>query len=158
MQGITLLVVGETDSAQVQSLIQEYLKRANRFTPFVVETIPAIKLSKKDSKDKQKQLEGEAILRAIGPQDEPVLLDERGKEYSSREFATFLNKKMQTTPRRLMFIIGGAYGFSDEVYARAAGKISLSRMTMNHQLVRLFAVEQVYRALTILNNHPYHHD
>ncbi len=158
MQGITILLVGETDSHHIQALIDEYLKRANRFLPIAVEILPAVKISKKESKEKQKQLEGEAILNAIGPQDEAILLDENGTEYSSRGFSALLQKKMQTTPRRLILIIGGAYGFSEAVYQKIPNRISLSRMTLNHQLVRLFVVEQVYRGLTILNNHPYHHD
>lgn len=158
MQGITILLVGNTDSEHVRALVDEYLKRANRFLPVEVKVLPEVRLSKKDSREKQKQLEGAAILGAIGSQDEAILLDERGKEYSSREFADFLQRKMQTIPRRMLLIVGGPYGFSEEVYRQVPLRLSLSKMTLSHQLVRLFAVEQVYRALTIINHHPYHHE
>lgn len=154
---ITLLVVGKTTSAQVESLIQEYQKRLTHYLPFALQVIPELKNTKALTPDQQKQAEGELILRAVAQSADLVLLDEHGKEYRSIEFADYIQKKM-SSGRDVVFVVGGPYGFSEAVYQRANGKISLSKMTFSHQMVRLFFVEQIYRAMTILRGEPYHHE
>lgn len=154
---ITLLVVGKTTSAQVESLIQEYQKRLTHYLPFALQVIPELKNTKALTPDQQKQAEGELILRAIAQSADLVLLDEHGKEFRSIEFADYMQKKM-SSGRDVVFVVGGPYGFSEAVYQRANGKISLSKMTFSHQMVRLFFVEQIYRAMTILRGEPYHHE
>lgn len=154
---ITLLVVGKTTSAQVESLIQEYQKRLTHYLPFALQVIPELKNTKALTPDQQKQAEGEMILRAVAQNADLVLLDEHGKEYRSIEFADYIQKKM-SSGRDVVFVVGGPYGFSEAVYQRANGKISLSKMTFSHQMVRLFFVEQIYRAMTILRGEPYHHE
>lgn len=154
---ITLLVVGKTTSAQIESLIQEYQKRLTHYVPFALQVIPELKNTKALTPDQQKQAEGELILRAVAQNADLVLLDEHGKEYRSIEFADYIQKKM-SSGRDVVFVVGGPYGFSDIVYQRANGKISLSKMTFSHQMVRLFFVEQIYRAMTILRGEPYHHE
>ena len=154
---ITLLVVGKTTSAQVESLIQEYQKRLTHYIPFALQVIPELKNTKALTPDQQKQAEGELILRAVAQSADLVLLDEHGKEYRSIEFADYIQKKM-SSGRDVVFVVGGPYGFSEAVYQRANGKISLSKMTFSHQMVRLFFVEQIYRAMTILRGEPYHHE
>ena len=154
---ITLLVVGKTTSAQVESLIQEYQKRLTHYLPFALQVIPELKNTKALTPDQQKQAEGELILRAVAQSADLVLLDEHGKEFRSIEFADYIQKKM-SSGRDVVFVVGGPYGFSDAVYQRANGKISLSKMTFSHQMVRLFFVEQIYRAMTILRGEPYHHE
>jgi 23S rRNA (pseudouridine1915-N3)-methyltransferase len=154
---ITLLVVGKTTSAQVESLIQEYQKRLTHYIPFALQVIPELKNTKALTPDQQKQAEGELILRAVAQNADLVLLDEHGKEYRSIEFADYVQKKM-SSGRDVVFVVGGPYGFSEAVYQRANGKISLSKMTFSHQMVRLFFVEQIYRAMTILRGEPYHHE
>lgn len=154
---ITLLVVGKTTSAQVESLIQEYQKRLAHYIPFTLQVVPELKNTKALTSDQQKQAEGELILRAVAQNADLVLLDERGKEYRSIEFADYIQKKM-SSGRDVVFVVGGPYGFSEAVYQRANGKISLSKMTFSHQMVRLFFVEQIYRAMTILRGEPYHHE
>ena len=154
---ITLLVVGKTTSAQVESLIQEYQKRLTHYIPFALQVIPELKNTKALTPDQQKQAEGELILRAIAQSADLVLLDEHGKEFRSIEFADYIQKKM-SSGRDVVFVVGGPYGFSEAVYQRANGKISLSKMTFSHQMVRLFFVEQIYRAMTILRGEPYHHE
>lgn len=154
---ITLLVVGKTTSVQIESLIQEYLKRLTHYIPFVLQVIPELKNTKALTPEQQKLAEGDLILRAITPNTDLVLLDEHGKEFRSVEFADYVQKRM-SSGRDVVFVVGGPYGFSEAVYQRANGKISLSKMTFSHQMVRLFFVEQLYRALTILRGEPYHHE
>lgn len=154
---ITLLVVGKTTDIHIENLIQEYQKRLTHYIPFTIQVIPELKNTKALTTDQQKQAEGELILRAITSANDLVLLDEHGKEFRSIEFADYLQKKMSSS-RDLVFVVGGPYGFSEAVYQRANGKISLSKMTFSHQMVRLFFVEQTYRAMTILRGEPYHHE
>ena len=154
---ITLLVVGKTTDIHIENLIQEYQKRLTHYIPFTIQVIPELKNTKALTPDQQKQAEGELILRAITSANDLVLLDEHGKEFRSIEFADYLQKKM-SSGRDLIFVVGGPYGFSEAVYQRANGKISLSKMTFSHQMVRLFFVEQTYRAMTILRGEPYHHE
>lgn len=123
-----------------------------------MQVIPDIKNVKNLSEEQQKEKEGELILKGLQPGDYLVLLDDKGKEFTSKEFAKYMEKKMQSVPRRLVFVVGGPYGFSEAVYKAAAEKISLSRLTFSHQMIRLIFVEQIYRAMTILNNEPYHHE
>lgn len=154
---ITLLVVGKTTDIHIENLIQEFQKRLTHYIPFTIQVIPELKNTKALTTDQQKQAEGELILRAITSANDLVLLDEHGKEFRSIEFADYLQKKM-SSGRDLVFVVGGPYGFSEAVYQRANGKISLSKMTFSHQMVRLFFVEQTYRAMTILRGEPYHHE
>ena len=154
---ITLLAIGKTDDKNLQTLITTYLKRLKHYVPFSFEIIPDIKNSKNLSETLQKQVEGEAILKRLQQADTLILLDENGKQFSSVSFSQFLQKKMNSGLKTLVFVIGGPYGFSDEIYERANGKISLSKMTFSHQMVRLFFIEQLYRGFTILRNEPYHH-
>lgn len=154
---ITLLVVGKTTDIHIENLIQEYQKRLTHYIPFTIQVIPELKNTKALTTDQQKQAEGELILRTITSANDLVLLDEHGKEFRSIEFADYLQKKM-SSGRDLVFVVGGPYGFSEAVYQRANGKISLSKMTFSHQMVRLFFVEQTYRAMTILRGEPYHHE
>ena len=154
---IKLLAVGKTDDKDLQKLIDQYIKRLKHYCKFKIEIIPDIKKSKKMDENLQKQKEGELILTKTQASDILVLLDENGKNFSSVGFSTWLQKQMNTGMKQLIFVIGGPYGFSDEVYQRANQKISLSKMTFSHQMVRLFFTEQIYRAFTILKNEPYHH-
>lgn len=154
---IKLIAIGKTDNKELELLIHEYVKRLSFYTKFELEIIPDIKNSKNLSESAQKEKEGELILKKVQQSDDLILLDERGKQYSSVGFSEYLQKKMNTGLKTLIFVIGGPYGFSDVVYQRANGKISLSSMTFSHQMVRLFFVEQIYRAHTILRNEPYHH-
>lgn len=154
---ITFLVVGKTTDKHVETLIQEYQKRLTHYIPFALQVIPELKNTKALTAEQQKQAEGELILRTITPATDLILLDEHGKEFRSIEFADYLQKKM-SSGRDIVFVVGGPYGFSEAVYQRANGKISLSQMTFSHQMVRLFFVEQVYRAMTILRGEPYHHE
>lgn len=155
---ITLMVVGKTTSANLRVGIEEYARRINRYFPFEIIELPDVKTSRKLTEEKQKEAEGSMMLSRIQPGDFVVLLDERGREMTSREFATNLEKKSVTLPRQLFYIVGGPYGFSPQVYDRANEKLSLSKMTFPHEMVRLFFTEQLYRAFTILRNEPYHHD
>ena len=154
---ITLMVVGKTNDARLSALIDEYQQRLKHYVPFELVVIPDVKNAKSLSEEQLKTAEGSAILSALTPSMEVILLDEHGREYRSMEYADFLQKKMGSG-RDLTLIIGGAYGFSKDVYARADGKISLSQMTFSHQMIRLMAIEQIYRAMTILRNEPYHHE
>ncbi|MBT0608186.1 23S rRNA (pseudouridine(1915)-N(3))-methyltransferase RlmH [Aequorivita echinoideorum] len=154
---ITLLAIGKTDNKQLQSLMDDYSKRLGFYVSFEMEVIPDVKNAKNLSEMLQKQAEGDEILRRITTSEMLILLDEKGKSFSSEGFSEFLQKKMNSGLKNLVFAIGGPYGFSDAVYQRANGKISLSAMTFSHQMVRLFFIEQVYRAFTILRNEPYHH-
>lgn len=155
---IKLLAVGKTDDKNLQALIEEYVKRVSFYIKFDVEIIPDIKNAKNLSVIQQKEKEGSLILSKVSPSDWLILLDEKGKSFSSTQFADFLQKRMNSGIKNLLFVIGGPYGFSDEVYAKANGKISLSSMTFSHQMVRLFFIEQLYRGYTILRNEPYHHE
>lgn len=154
---ITLYAVGKTDDKKILALTEMYIKRLKHYISFTFEVIPDIKNVKNLSEEQQKKTEGEAILKKIQPSDCLILLDEKGKMYSSVAFSKFLQKKMNSGLKNLIFVIGGPYGFSDEIYNRSNGKISLSSMTFSHQMVRLFFVEQLYRGFTILRNEPYHH-
>ena len=153
---ISLLMVGKTTDARLVSLIDEYLQRLKHYVPFELVVLPDIKNAKSLTQDQLKAAEGEAILAKVGT-TEVVLLDEHGAEYRSVDFASWLQKKMGSG-RDLTLVIGGAYGFSPAVYERANGKLSLSQMTFSHQMIRLMAIEQIYRAMTILRNEPYHHE
>lgn len=155
---ITLLVVGRTVEKHYIAGINDYLERTKHFISFDMEVIPELKNTKSLTMEQQKEKEGELILKSLQPGDVVVLLDEGGKEFRSVEFASWIEKKMHTVNKRLVFIIGGPYGFSSKVYQAAQEKISLSKMTFSHQMIRLIFVEQVYRAMTILNGGPYHHE
>lgn len=155
---LTLLVVGKTDEHFVKEGIDRYAKRLSYYIDFNLEVIPDIKKSKNMSPGVQKIKEGERILSRQAPSQEIHLFDEKGKMYSSPEFAQFLQKKMASGLKGLVLVTGGPYGFSDDVYTSAKSKISLSRMTFSHQLARLLCMEQIYRAFTILKGEPYHHE
>lgn len=155
---IVLIVVGKTAQPYLIEGIDEYVSRIKRYMPFELYVIPELKNTRNLTTEQQKNREGDAILKALQPGDYIVLLDEHGKEYSSSQFASHIDHKQQTSVRRLVFVIGGPYGFSSEVYDRCQEKLSLSKMTFSHQMVRLFFTEQLYRAMTILNNEPYHHE
>ena len=155
---IELIVVGKTDSKEVASLVEMYAKRINHYCKFAITILPDLRNTKSLSARQQNKSEGERILALLTESDYVVLLDERGKEFRSMEFAEWVEKRMTSGLKRLVFVIGGPYGFSEEVYARANGQISLSRMTFSHQIVRAIFAEQIYRAFTILNNEPYHHE
>ncbi len=155
---VALVVIGKTDARYFVEAIEEYTNRLVHYIPFEMQVIPDIKNVKNLSEEQQKEKEGELILKGLQPGDYLVLLDDKGKEFTSKEFAKYMEKKMQSVPRRLVFVVGGPYGFSEAVYKSAAEKISLSRLTFSHQMIRLIFVEQIYRAMTILNNEPYHHE
>ncbi len=153
-----LIVVGKTDFAAVNSLVEMYLKRINFYLKFSIITLPDLRNTRNLTPETQKKQEGELLLRQFGDGDYVVLLDERGCEYRSTEFAAWLQKRMNSGVKRVVFVIGGAYGFSQEVYERANSMVSLSRMTFSHQIVRAIFMEQIYRGLAILHNDPYHHE
>ena len=155
---LSLLVLGKTDSAQIETEIKRYESRLKHYLPFELRVIPDVRRGSKLAPEEQKRAEGIELLRYITPTDRVYLFDERGESYTSRAFATFIERAMVSGERRMVFIIGGPYGFSPEVYERADGQVSLSRMTFSHQMVRLFAIEQLYRAQTIIRGEPYHHD
>ena len=155
---IKLLAIGKTDDKNLQTLIETYQNRLKHYINFELEVIPDIKNAKNLSEPEQKEKEGELILKKLIPTDVLILLDEKGKEYRSVDFSKYLQKKMNSGIKQLVFVIGGPYGFSEEVYKKSTGKISLSKMTFSHQMIRLFVVEQLYRAFTILRNEPYHHE
>lgn len=155
---IDLIVIGKTDSSQIEILLHDYLKRLNFYTKVSLVVLPDLKNRKTHSPETQKKQEGEALLRRFSEGDWVVLLDEKGKQMRSIEFSDWVQKRMNSGVKRLCFVIGGPYGFSDEVYARSNAKLSLSLMTFSHQMVRLVFLEQLYRAFTILNNEPYHHE
>ena len=154
---IKLLTIGKTDNSQLQQLIDDYKKRLSHYIKFNLEIIPDLKNVKNLSEDQQKQKEGELILKALKLADVLILLDENGKQLDSIQFSQYLQKHMNSGVKQLVFVIGGPYGFSKDVYQKAQGKLSLSKMTFSHQMVRLFFVEQLYRGFTILKNEPYHH-
>ncbi len=154
---IRLLAIGKTDNKELQQLISLYQNRLKHYIKFEIEIIADIKNAKNLSIAQQKEKEGELILKKMSATDVVVLLDENGKQYTSIDFSNYLQKKMNSGIKQLVFVIGGPYGFSEAVYQKAEAKISLSKMTFSHQMVRLFVVEQIYRAFTILRNEPYHH-
>lgn len=155
---VSLVCIGKTDESYLSEGIDSFQKRLKHYINFVLVTIPDIKNSKNLSREQQKFKEGELILKHIKSSDCVILLDERGKEFRSMGFADFLSKKMLASTQHLVFVIGGPYGFDERVLQRSDGKISLSKLTFSHQMVRLFFIEQLYRALTILKNEPYHHE
>lgn len=152
-----LILVGKTVNKHFNAGINDYVERIGHYMPFSITTIPELKNTKSLNESLQKEREGELILKQIQQSDTVVLLDEHGKEFRSIEFADWIQKK-QNTARRLVFVIGGPYGFSKKVYERANEKISLSKMTFSHQMVRLIFTEQIYRACTIIKGEPYHHE
>ncbi len=154
---IKLLFVGRTSDSRLEELIAEYSKRVGRYLPFELEVIPDLKKSKSLPEALIREKEGRLITEKIQSSDVVYLLDEKGKQYTSIAFSGFLQEQMNRGHKQLVFIVGGAYGFSAEVYKRASGQLSLSKMTFSHQMVRLFFVEQLYRGFTILRNEPYHH-
>lgn len=155
---IKLLAIGKTDDKNLIQLIEKYQKRLNHYIKFELKIIPDIKNAKNLSENQQKEKEGTLILKELNTTDQLVLLDEKGKEFRSIEFSKFLQKKMNSGIKQLVFVIGGPYGFSKSVYKKAQGKVSLSKMTFSHQMIRLLIVEQFYRGFTILKNEPYHHE
>ncbi|HMM18412.1 MAG: 23S rRNA (pseudouridine(1915)-N(3))-methyltransferase RlmH [Petrimonas sp.] len=155
---VVLLSLGKTDEDFYAQAMEIFRKRLSHYLPFDMEFVPDVKNTKNLSEKEQKNLEGEALLNRIQQGDYVVLLDDKGNQYSSVEFSRFIEKKLYSVPKRLVFVVGGPYGFPDEVYRRANEKLSLSRMTFTHQMVRLVFVEQLYRAMTILNGEPYHHE
>ena len=154
---IKLVCIGKTDKKELEDLIDIYSNRLQHYIKFEFEVIPDLKKTKNLDENQQKSKEGELILSGIQNSDFLVLLDENGKQFSSEAFSEYIQKRMNTGLKRLIFVIGGPYGFSEEVYKRANSKVSLSKMTFSHQMVRLFFTEQLYRAFTILKNEPYHH-
>ena len=157
MKGV-LIVVGKTTDKRFETISQEYIERIRHYIPFTIEVIPELKNTKGLSQDEQKKREGEQILKSLQAGDYIVLLDEHGSERTSMDFASWMQKKMAAGPKRLVFIVGGPYGFSDAIHQKGNEEISLSRMTLSHQMIRMFFVEQIYRAMTILNGEPYHHE
>jgi 23S rRNA (pseudouridine1915-N3)-methyltransferase len=155
---IKLIAIGKTDSQDLIKLIDTYKNRLQHYVKFELFVIPDIKNVKNISENQQKEKEGELILKQLLPTDQLILLDEKGKEFRSIEFSQFLQKKMNSGIKQLVFVIGGPYGFSKNVYLKSQGKVSLSKMTFSHQMIRLFMVEQIYRGFTILKNEPYHHE
>lgn len=155
---VTLILVGKTVNKHFVDLVDDYASRLKHYINFDIFTIPELKNTKNLSVEHQKQQEGELILKQLQAGDHVVLLDEHGKELRSVEFSSYMEQKMQTVSKRLAFVIGGPYGFSPDVYERANGKLSLSKMTFSHQMVRLIFVEQLYRAMTIMRGEPYHHE
>ena len=153
---IKLLVVGKTKNKELISLISNYVKRIKLYNKFQIIEVNSTK-SKKNNENDFKKIESENILKKVKNNDLLILLDEKGKNYSSREFANFIKIKTQEN-KTIIFVIGGAFGFSSKLYSKSNGLISLSSMTFSHQIIRLFFTEQLYRAFTILNNHPYHND
>ncbi len=155
---IQLLTIGNTSTSYIKEGIDIYKKRLSHYLPFEITVIPDIRNTKNLSESQIKSKEGEALLEMFAPGDFVVLLDERGKEFTSREFANFVDRKMATINKTIWFVVGGPYGFSEAVYQRCDSKLSFSRMTFSHEMIRLFFVEQLYRAMTILRGEPYHHD
>ena len=154
---IKLISIGKTDHKALQELIEDYQKRLNFYIKFNFEIIPDLKKAKNLSEDQQKQKEGELILKGLNSSDVLILLDEKGKQLDSVSFSNYLQKYMNSGIKQLVFAIGGPYSFSKDVYNFSNGKLSLSKMTFSHQMVRLFFIEQLYRGFTILRNEPYHH-
>ncbi len=155
---LVLLSVGKTDDEYFMRILEDYKKRVNFYIPFDVEFVPDIKNRKGLSTNELKEKEGKSLLACLHATDRVVLLDDKGKQVDSSGFARYLEKKMNSVPKRLVFIVGGPYGFSQELYSRAGETLSLSKMTFTHQMIRMIFAEQLYRAMTILNNEPYHHE
>ncbi len=155
---IQLMAVGRTTTPYLQEGIKMYLDRVSHYIPLEITIIPDIKKSRSLTQQQQKELEAQAMMQKLTGGDFVVLLDEKGRRYTSRQFAAFIDKKMLTLPQRLTFIVGGPYGFSQEIYNRADQLLSLSDMTFPHEMVRLFFAEQLYRAFAIIGGEPYHHD
>ncbi len=155
---ISLILIGKTTDKHIAALMDDYEARVKHYVGFDIIVIPDLKNTKALTEEQQRQAEGALILKQLQPGDTVVLLDERGKEFRSIEFAEWMQRKQHTVGKRLVFVVGGPYGFSPEVYARANEQLSLSRMTFSHQMVRLFFVEQIYRAQTIIRGEPYHHE
>lgn len=155
---ITLLAIGKTNNEELIRLYEDYRKRLTHYISFDTLIIPELKNTKNISISEQKEKEGELLLKQFDNQDEVVLLDEKGKEFTSVGFAAFLEKKTISSIKRMIFVIGGPYGFSEKVYQRANNKISLSKMTFSHQMIRVIFIEQLYRAMTIQKGEPYHHE
>ena len=154
---IVFLVIGKTDESYLDTGILKYIKRLEHYVPFEMKIIPDIKNRKTLTEEQQKKAEGELILSNVNTGDDLVLLDENGKTFSSVAFSQWIEKQMNIGSKRMVFVVGGPYGFSKEVYAKAKFKISLSEMTFSHQMIRLIFVEQLYRAFTIIKGEPYHH-
>jgi 23S rRNA (pseudouridine1915-N3)-methyltransferase len=155
---ITFLTVGKTTNSHLIKLQEEYQNRLKFYIPFETIIIPELKNTKNLSIQEQKEKEADLILKSLETTDEVILLDEKGKQYTSVGFSEFISKKMLASHKRMVFVVGGPYGFSERVYQRANGKISLSAMTFSHQMIRLIFTEQLYRAMTILKGEPYHHE
>lgn len=155
---VILLCIGKTDEAYLEMGSDIYLKRLKHYFPTELVVIPDNKKFAKLPSEERNKKEGEQILNFLDTGDRLILLDEKGKDFTSRQFSEYLQKQANSGIKRAVFVIGGAFGFSEEVYQKAEGKISLSRMTFSHQMIRVFFLEQVYRACTILNNEPYHND
>jgi 23S rRNA (pseudouridine1915-N3)-methyltransferase len=153
-----LLVIGKNDEAWLTQGISEYLKRLGHYLNFEIQVIPDLKNAKNLTTDTLKEKEGEIILDKFNNSDYVILLDDKGKQHSSAEFSSFLEKLMGSGYKRIIFVVGGAFGFSEKVYQRANNQLSLSKMTLTHQMVRLFFVEQLYRAMTIMRGERYHHE
>ena len=155
---IRLLFIGKTDERWLSEAIEKYAGRLRNYLPFSIDIIPDLKNTKAMTTVRQKEEEGRLILKNTGKSEQVILLDEHGREFSSKEFSGFLQKKMNSGIKTLTFVVGGPYGFSDEIYAQFSQKVSLSKMTFSHQMIRLLITEQIYRAMTILRNEPYHHE
>lgn len=155
---IELAVIGKTSIGYLKQGIDEYIKRLKHYVPFEIKYIDDIKNTKNISEDQQKRTEGAKILSLLDKSDFVVLLDEHGKEYTSIQYSSYIQKRMLSGAKKVVFVIGGPYGFSQEVYDRANDKISFSKMTFNHEIIRLIFTEQLYRAYTIINHEPYHHE
>jgi 23S rRNA (pseudouridine1915-N3)-methyltransferase len=153
-----VVFTGRTTGKLFQEAISDYQRRLGHYLPFSIEELPDLKNVSSLSEEQQKEREADQLFDRLQPGDVLVLLDEKGREFTSRQFSVFVEQKMQTVSKRLVFLIGGPYGFSPRVYAAAQDKISLSKMTFSHQMVRLFLIEQIYRACTIIHGEPYHHD
>ena len=155
---IQVICMGKTQQAELKTWLPDYCNRLSRYTTFEWHEIADLKNTKNLTEKQQKKDEGKIIRAALSASDTLILFDEKGRAYSSKGFGQFLQKKMNARTKKLVFVIGGSYGFSQEVYARAQGKVALSQMTFSHQMVRIFVAEQLYRAFSILNNQPYHHE
>lgn len=152
------IVIGKTTNKRMEALTDEYISRISHYMPFEMQVIPELRNTKNLSQEQQKEQEAELLKKSLQPGDYIVLLDEHGKERRSIDFASWMEKRMGASPRRLVFIVGGPYGFAPQIHKLAQEEISLSQMTFSHQMIRLLFVEQIYRALTILHNEPYHHE
>ena len=152
-----LVLVGKTNDSRIISLMEDYIKRINRYHRLEIQIVPELKKKGKISEKIQKQKEGASILEKLKPGDWTIILDERGKSFDSVSFSKYISNRRSCAHKRMVFVVGGPYGFSDEIYDRCQEKIALSSMTFSHQMVRLFLLEQLYRANTLLNNEPYHH-